>query len=286
MSRVLKQTVQKGLRDLFGVDIVRTIPTPAFDEKWSEERFYWRRILEDFYRDTYDLSLHESQSDDSLVPPLETVAKIQQVNKADPDGFFASGYRTVWGYQMELSDYGAQVNTMQTILEMGVGLGRLILHYFPFKANLYGCDVTPEAISWTKSKLGHRVQLETTRVEPPLPYPDGLFDFVYANSVFTHVPCSLMDRWAAELRRIIRPGGFLIFSVLDANHYLRDMTYHEFHSRFQALGCRDWAQDKGVLMLTYLSRAELFRAWGRHFSVLELRSHYRDQSHLICRREM
>lgn len=285
MSRVLKQTVHKGLRDLFGVDIVRTTTTAPFDDGWTEERSYWRKVLEDFYQCQYGLHLHQAQTDDSIVPPVETVAKIQNVNKADPDGFFASGYRAVWAYQTELCDYGAHVNKMQNILEMGVGLGRLIVHYFPFEANLYGCDVTPEVIAWTKAKLGHRVQLETTNAEPPLPYADGFFDFVYANSVFTHIPCMLMDRWATELRRVIRPGGFLIFSVLDANHYLRDLTYREFHSQFQKLGCRDWGHDKGVLMLTYLSRDELFRTWGNHFKVLELRQHYREQSHLICKRE-
>ena len=145
--------------------------------------------------------------------------------------------------------------------------------------------MTPEAVAWTRARLGHRVRTDTTGLEPPLPYADGMFDFVYANSVFTHVPCSLMDRWAAELRRIIRPGGFLIISVLDANHYLRDITYREFHQRFQAVGCRDWDHDKGVLMLTYVSRESLLTTWGQYFRVMELRGHYRDQSHLICQRD-
>ena len=35
-------------------------------------------------------------------------------------------------------------------------------------------------------------------------------------------------------------------------------------------------------MLTYLSRDQLFRTWGEYFNVLELRQHYREQSHLIC----
>lgn len=285
MSQVLKQTVRSGLRNLFGVDVVRAAAPVSFDDGWPEEREYWLNNLRDFYKTQYGLDLDPAQTDRSLVPPLETVLKIQQSNKAEPDAFFASGYRASWIYQKELCDYGSPANRMQNILEMGVGLGRLIVHYFPFAANLYGCDVTPEAIEWTSSKLGHRVRFATTGVEPPLPYDDGLFDFVYANSVFTHVPCNLMDAWAAELRRIIRPGGFLIFSVLDANHYLRDLTYREFHQRFQSAGCRDWGHDKGVLMLTYLSRDSLFETWGKYFRVMELRAHYREQSHLICQRE-
>jgi len=229
--------------------------------------------------------LHASQTDSSLVPPLETVVKIQQANKADPDAFFASGYRSALAYQTALCDYDAPVDRMENILEMGVGLGRLIIHYFPFKARLFGCDVTPEAIEWTRSKLGHRVQIEQTQFEPPLPYADGLFDFVYANSVFTHVPCDLLDAWASELRRIIKPGGFLIFSVLDPNYYLRDFTYREYHLNYQSKGCREWSSDMGVLMGTYSSRESLFHTWGEYFRVLELRAQYRDQRHLICRRE-
>jgi len=284
MSRMLKQTVSKGLRNIFGVEVIRSKSTGPFDEGWAAERVYWLNALRDFYQTEYGLKLHESQIDPSLVPPLDTVMKIQRANKADEDTFFATGYRTALAYQKELRDYGASPSQMQNILEMGVGLGRLVIHYFPFQANLYGCDVTPEAVAWTRSKLGHRVQTENTGPEPPLPYPDGLFDFVYANSVFTHISCSLIERWAAELFRIIRPGGFLIFSVLDANHYLRDITYREFDHRFQTAGCRDWDHEQGVLMLTYLSRDLLRATWGKYFNVLEFRAHYREQSHLICQR--
>ncbi len=94
--------------------------------------------------------------------------------------------------------------------------------------------------------------------------------------------CQLLDAWADELRRIIRPGGFLIFSVLDTNHYLRNVSYREFHKRYQSVGGRDWNTDQGVLMLTYFSRDSLFNTWGKYFRVLELRPQYRDQSHLIC----
>ena len=273
--------VRKGLRNAFGVDVVRA----RFDEGWAEERDYWLNVIREFYRTKYGLNLHAAQTDLSLIPPLETITKVQRRNKADRDAFFASGYRAVLNYQTELLDYGAPANRMSNILELGVGMGRLIIHYFPFEAKLFACDVTPEAVAWTRSKLQHRVQIHQTSNEPPLPYADGMFDFVYANSVFTHVPCSLIDPWAAELKRIVRPGGILIFSVLDANHYLRDIPYREFHRHYQVPGCRDWYQDRGVRMRNYLDRSFLFSTWGKYFCVLELRSHYRDQSHLICRRE-
>jgi SAM-dependent methyltransferase len=281
MPRVLKKAVRKGIRNIFGVDVVRA---PA-DEGWAEERDYWLEVLRDFYRTSYGLHLDPAQTDASLVPPLETVLKVQRANKADREGFFASGYRTVLDYQTELLDYDAPVHRMQNILEMGIGFGRLMIHYLPFQAKLHACDVTPESVEWTRAKLGHRVQIERTGLEPPLPYGDRQFDFVYANSVFTHVACGLVDPWAAELRRIVRPGGMAIVSVLDANHYLPNLPYREFHRQYQVPGCRDWDAERGVRMRNFLDRRFLFSTFGKHFRVLELRSHYRDQSHLILRRE-
>src|SRR5690606_31760502 len=107
-----------------------------------------------------------------------------------------------------------------------------------------------------------------------------------ANSVFTHVRCASMEAWAAELRRIVRPGGMLIFSVLDPTHYVRNVTYRDFHRDYEMPGCRGWyGGKKGDRAQTYLDRRYLFKTWGAHFRVFELRGYYRDQSHLICKRE-
>ena len=48
---------------------------------------------------------------------------------------------------------------------------------------------------------------------PPLRYDSNVFDFVYARSVFTHLSEALQVEWFTELRRILAPGGFLLFTV-------------------------------------------------------------------------
>src|SRR5213075_1298812 len=39
------------------------------------------------------------------------------------------------------------------------------------------------------------------------PYDDGAFDFVFATSVFTHMPQEEVDRYLVETHRVLAPGG-------------------------------------------------------------------------------
>jgi SAM-dependent methyltransferase len=103
------------------------------------------------------------------------------------------------------------------ILDFGCGSGRVIRRFLDVAdvAELHGCDIDASCIEWVKSNLAPEVNAVLSGALPPLPYPDEHFDLVYATSVFSH----LADSWAAwllELRRILRPGGVLIASVMGA----------------------------------------------------------------------
>lgn len=44
-----------------------------------------------------------------------------------------------------------------------------------------------------------------------LPYPDGSFDLVYQATALSSMPSRAMrDRVAVEMRRVVRPGGFIV----------------------------------------------------------------------------
>ena len=47
----------------------------------------------------------------------------------------------------------------------------------------------------------------------PLGFPDGTFDFIYSISVFTHLTEASQRFWMNELFRILKPGGYLLFTV-------------------------------------------------------------------------
>src|SRR5438445_365600 len=51
---------------------------------------------------------------------------------------------------------------------------------------------------------------------------DRQFAVVYALSVFTHLPEPLQNAWMQEIRRVVRPGGHVIFTTHGA-HYLNEL---------------------------------------------------------------
>jgi len=165
----------------------------------KEERLYWENVINDYYK-KYDLKMHPLQNDDSIVPPKEILKKVQCKNHASPDYFFSQGYYDAYTYFNALEKYNVNLNSEQSILDFGVGFGRLLINWFPFNVSLYGCDITPEAVSWSKQNYSDRAEIIHTNQEPPLPYTDDTFDIIYSNAVFIHIPYAKQDQWISELK--------------------------------------------------------------------------------------
>lgn len=100
------------------------------------------------------------------------------------------------------------------ILDFGCGCGRVIRHLAPLapRAELHGTDYNAALIRWCQRAL-QRTSFARNDLAPPTRYADGTFDLVYAFSVFTHLTEPLQHAWLAELRRITRPGGWMIITT-------------------------------------------------------------------------
>jgi len=239
-----------------------------------EEAARRHQALEQYFRAKFGLSLHPLQSDPSIVPSLDVAGNVQAPNKSHPDTFFATGCRQALDYLKELEGQGLDPRRMDAILEFGVGTGRLLVHYLPFKAALYGCDVNPLAVEWTRRTLGKRADIRLTPSDPPLPYGPESFDLIYANSVFTHIPFAKHELWVKELARLLKPGGCLIASV----HDLDKIEKHPAPEGWFELGV-----EKGLHMDTYLSKEKLCGIWQSHFDTIDIRPQW-IQTHVIARK--
>lgn len=115
----------------------------------------------------------------------------------------------------QVSRHGFNLRTMRTVFDLGCGDGRLIRLFRTIDGiRLFGSDTRPEAIEWCKQNLpGPEYQLNG--FSPPLDFlPDSSVDLAYAFSVFTHIPLRAQEAWAAEMHRVVRPGGFFLVTVM------------------------------------------------------------------------
>jgi SAM-dependent methyltransferase len=143
--------------------------------------------------------------------PLPTREMISLVaGWIDPADFYRYGrYAVTWIAEM-LARNGVQASELGTVLDFGCGCGRVIRHWPSFTdAALYGSDYNPHLVRWCAQNLPI-ADFRLNQLEPPLPFEDDSFDFVYSLSIFTHLDADRQVPWMEELVRVTKPGGLLL----------------------------------------------------------------------------
>jgi len=118
-----------------------------------------------------------------------------------------------------LADHGASLAPSHRVLDYGCGWGRIARFFLKdvTRDNLHGIDVQPSLVDACKATINSG-SFRLVDSERPLPFDDGYFDLVFANSVFSHLSRSLHLRTIAEIARVTRVGGLAICTVLDERH--------------------------------------------------------------------
>lgn len=100
------------------------------------------------------------------------------------------------------------------VLDFGVGCARTarFLYQDSDRLEVHGCDVDIPSIEYVNREAGF-ICAATTNNDPPLPYPEQHFDFIYCISVFTHFCRPSMISWLLEMRRILKPGARFALTV-------------------------------------------------------------------------
>jgi SAM-dependent methyltransferase len=102
-----------------------------------------------------------------------------------------------------------------SVLDFGCGTGSLSGHLVDRVAHLSGADVSGEAVAQARRHVAGADFRDFDGVE--LPFDDDQFDLAIASCVFHHVdPGSWVDT-AAEVNRVLRPGGRL--KIFEHNPY-------------------------------------------------------------------
>jgi SAM-dependent methyltransferase len=128
-----------------------------------------------------------------------------------------------------LLSVGANISQIKAGLDFGSSSGRVlrVLHAAYPKATWHGCDPNARAIAWASEVLPG-IEFFVNDDAPPLPMKDRSLDLVYAISIWSHFAPDLGLAWFEEMRRILRPGGYLVCTT----HGLTSVAYYaEFEHR-------------------------------------------------------
>ncbi len=97
-------------------------------------------------------------------------------------------------------DVGCGTGTLAIALKSRVGAGRV-----------HGIDASPEMIEVAQHKAdlaGASIDFQLALVER-IPFPDDYFDVVLSSLMLHHLPDDLKRSAFAEIRRVLKPGGYL-----------------------------------------------------------------------------
>lgn len=148
---------------------------------------------------------------------------------ADYDNF-AAGYArenehglfNAWYERPEVLRLAGDV-TGRRVLDAGCGHGPLFEELRTRGAVVSGFDLSPAMVALARQRLGADADIRVGDLAAGLPYADQEFDLVVVSLALHYV-----EDWGPtlqEFRRILRPGGRLIVSVIHPLIYA--FTYHD-----------------------------------------------------------
>jgi SAM-dependent methyltransferase len=235
------------------------------------------------------------QSDDMPIPATEDRENYYDDRHID---YWLSGY-VDWRKMAPYLPGGGE-----RYLDFGGSTGRVSRHATRDpRREVWLCDINVNWIAWIDRFFNRPIQAFQNRIQPSLPIDDKYFDLISAFSVFTHLDQDEMA-WLLELRRILRPGGYLYLTVLDENVWerLKDPSWDWLlksisrgrNDEFLAERCLQPLTDRVVLeyssaeaynINTFFPRSYLQKKWGALFDdITFINDHHNYQTVVVLRR--
>jgi SAM-dependent methyltransferase len=122
------------------------------------------------------------------------------------------------------------------VLEVGVGVGRWAASFDPAKTRFTGVDISGAMVKAARQNFPGR-RFDHLGDEQILPYGDESFDLSFSVTVMHHNPTPTKRALIAEMWRVTRPGGRLMFleDFVSGGWSSRSTVYPMSVSKFAAL---------------------------------------------------
>ncbi len=207
------------------------------------------------------------------IPPDQLVQRIGPMGKTDPVRVYEeSGAAHRQLIESLLPDDWSWKD--KRVLDFGCGVGRLMRQFAPEsgEAEFWGCDLDRPSIQWLQENLEPPFRFFISDEEPDLSLDDGMFDLIYAFSVYTH----FTDNWAAwmlEHHRILADGGLLLVTFLGEgmSEVLTGEKWDEDRTGMNPLlHGNSWEQGGPI---AFNSEWWIRAHWGRAFEIVHFQPH-------------
>jgi SAM-dependent methyltransferase len=212
--------------------------------------------------------------------PLPEAVRRQRIGDASEDAFHVAGATAYMKMEQTLRRcFGKGYEGFPRILDWGCGCGRMLRHFVArTKSEITGIEIDHDNLQWCAEHYPSATFREG-RLEPPLEIPADSFDLIFGISVFTHLTEEMQHRWLAELRRITKPGGAVLMTVVGDVSWFRNRFSLEQMKAWKATGFIDVGSDAildnhigraGYYRLVYHDAAYVLRQWKQHFRMVDL----------------
>jgi ubiquinone/menaquinone biosynthesis C-methylase UbiE len=199
-------------------------------------RAYLRRLLPARYVEAYRVGRRVVDGHPPWPPAnlYEQLYEIHSLASSDADAVGRGSFDTIGKAELAvLRREGLQPT--HTLVDFGCGTGRLAIHAIPalHDGHYIGIDISQEMLRRLDERLKTDASSETCRVSlvhqtsDVFRLGDSTVDVLCAFSVFTHMEHEDTYRYLRSARRIVRPGGRIVFSCLSMDTPLARSVFLE-----------------------------------------------------------
>ena len=144
------------------------------------------------------------------------------------------------------------------LVDVGCGSGRLAKPLAEYLEGKYlGIDVVPELVEYARRLVPRADWRFEVAKGLTIPEEDGRADMVCFFSVLTHLLHEESYTYLAEAKRVLRPGGKIVFSFLD---FVVPAHWAQFEFNLRDIGV-------GSHPLNVFLSADAIRAWASHLDL-------------------
>ena len=119
---------------------------------------------------------------------------------------------------------------LHTVLDLGCGTGRHVIHMAAKGLRVSGSDNAPTALKLTRQWLkeaGLTADLVLSDMRQPMPFKDNSFDALLSAQVIHHALLATVLDTAREIERVVRRDGLILVSVPTRKAISEDAPEHE-----------------------------------------------------------